>query len=164
MNNNISKKLKSTIWLDFIGYVFFPFYILVLSIETLNIFNLNKLKSIIYIIYLIYIVFVFINQLKKNIISYYLMYTYYPLSIVTIVLYFCYKYDITKIIYILELVGVGLLLWVIPNYIYLYKRKELFRKHNIAHIKKCPGCSRIIPVNMTSCGKCNYKEELESEQ
>ena len=88
------------------------------------------------------------------------MYTFYPLSIITIVLYFCSKLNILKISYIIELIGLGFVIWVIPNYIYLYKRKDIFRKHAVAHIKKCPGCNRIIPVNMISCGKCNYKEEL----
>ncbi len=158
--NNISKKIKSSIWLDFISYIFFPFYILALSIETLNVFNSDKVKSIIFILCLIYIIFIFFNQIKRNKLSYYLMYTFYPLSIITIVLYFCSKLNILKISYIIELIGLGFVIWVIPNYIYLYKRKDIFRKHAVAHIKKCPGCNRIIPVNMISCGKCNYKEEL----
>ena len=161
--NNISKNTLSTIWLDFISYVFFPFYILVISIETINIFDVNKLLASILILYLIYIAFIFVKQIKRNKIAYYLMYSFYPLSIITIVLYFCNKFSILKITYVLELIGVGVLIWVIPNYIYLYKRKELFRKHNVAHIKKCPGCNRIIPVSMISCGKCSYKEELNNE-
>ena len=161
--HNISKNTLSTIWLDFISYVFFPFYILVLSIETINIFGINKLLACILILYLIYIVFIFIKQIKRNKIAYYLMYSFYPLSVITIVLFFCNKYDISKLIYILELMGVGFFVWVIPNYIYLYKRKDLFTKHNVTHIKKCPGCNRIIPVSMISCGKCNYKEELNNE-
>ena len=158
--NNISKKIKSSIWLDFISYIFFPFYILTLSIETLNVFNSDKVKAIIFVLGLIYVIFIFFNQLKRNKLSYYLMYTFYPLSIITIVLYFCSKLNILKISYIIELIGLGFVIWVIPNYIYLYKRKDIFRKHAVAHIKKCPGCNRIIPVNMLSCGKCNYKEEL----
>lgn len=158
--NNISKKIKSSIWLDFISYIFFPFYILTLSIETLNVFNSDKVKAIIFVFCLIYVIFIFFNQLKRNKISYYLMYSFYPLSMITIVLYFCSKLNILKLSYLIELIGLGFVVWVLPNFIYLYKRKDMFRKHAVAHIKKCPGCNRIIPVNMISCGKCNYKEEL----
>lgn len=158
--NNISKKIKSSIWLDFISYIFFPFYILTLSIETLNVFNSDKIKAIIFVLGLIYVIFIFFNQLKRNKISYYLMYSFYPLSMITIVLYFCSKLNILKLSYLIELIGLGFVVWVLPNFIYLYKRKDMFRKHAVAHIKKCPGCNRIIPVNMISCGKCNYKEEL----
>ena len=158
--NNISKKIKSSIWLDFISYIFFPFYILTLSIETLNVFNSYKVKAIIFVFCLIYVIFIFFNQLKRNKISYYLMYSFYPLSMITIVLYFCSKLNILKLSYLIELIGLGFVVWVLPNFIYLYKRKDMFRKHAVAHIKKCPGCNRIIPVNMISCGKCNYKEEL----
>ena len=158
--NNISKKIKSSIWLDFISYIFFPFYILTLSIETLNVFNSDKVKAIIFVFCLIYVIFIFFNQLKRNKISYYLMYSFYPLSMITIVLYFCSKLNILKLSYLIELIGLGFVVWVLPNFIYLYKRKDMFRKHAVAHIKKCPGCNRIIPVNMLSCGKCNYKEEL----
>ena len=158
--NNISKKIKSSIWLDFISYIFFPFYIFALSIETLNVFNSDKVKAIIFVSCLIYVVFIFFNQVKRNKLSYYLMYSFYPLSMITIVLYFCSKLNILKLSYIIELIGLGFVVWVIPNFKCLYKRKDIFRKHAVAHIKKCPGCNRIIPVNMISCGKCNYKEEL----
>lgn len=158
MSKKIGDKPISTIWLDFISYIFFPFYILTLSLEVLNSFRDSKIKFILLMICLLYIIFVFLNNLKRNKLAYYTMYSFYMISLITIVIYFSNKFNITKILYILEFLGVGFLLWVVPNSIYLYKRKKIFRKHNLANIKKCPGCNRIIPINMESCGKCNYKE------
>lgn len=151
---------KSTIWFDFISYIFIPFYILTLSIEIVrSISNNNLIFDILLIIILLFSIFVFLNTIRRNKRAYYTLYIFYIISMITIVLYFMHKYNITKISYKIELLIVSLLLWCIPNIIYLYKRKYLFNKHNVAHIKKCPGCNRIIPINMKSCGKCNYKED-----
>lgn len=155
--NNV--KPLSTIWLDFISYIFMPFYVLVLSLETLKLAGTKKnFIFILAILCLIFSVFTFYKLFKKNKLAYYLMYIFYPINILTIVLYFCNRINLTNSVYVLELVIVGLALWTIPNYIYLFKRKDIFREHNVAHIKKCPGCNRIIPVIMVSCGKCGYKE------
>lgn len=153
-------KTLSTIWLDFISYIFMPFYILVLSLESLKLIGTNKILILISILLcLFFSIFTFYKLFKKNKISYYLMYIFYPLSIITISLYFCNKINFTNYMYVLEIVGVSLVLWTVPNYIYLFMRKDIFREHNIAHIKKCPGCNRIIPITMVSCGKCGYKEK-----
>lgn len=160
MKNNIKTKSMNTIWLDFISYIFIPFYILTLGLEIFKIINTNNIIiPILLIIWLMFNLFLFYKLFKKEKISYYLMYIFHPISISTVVLYLCNKIKFTNSLYVIELVIVGLILWTIPNYIYLFKRKDIFRKHNIAHIKKCPGCNRIIPVTMKSCGKCNYKEK-----
>lgn len=158
--NKHTSKAANTIWLDFISYIFIPFYILTLGLE---VFKMTSSKIVIIpilvIIWIMFNLFLFYKLFKKEKLSYYLLYIFHPISISTIVLYFCNKINLNNTLYIIELVVVGLLLWTIPNYIYLFKRKDIFRKHNIAHIKKCPGCNRIIPVTMKSCGKCNYKEK-----
>jgi len=160
MKNNIKNKSINTIWLDFISYIFIPFYILTLGLETIKINgNKNILLPVLLIIWLMFNIFLFYKLFKKEKLAYYLLYIFHPISITTIILYFTNKFNLTNIMYILEFVIVGLILWTIPNYIYLFKRKDIFRKHNIAHIKKCPGCNRIIPVTMKCCGKCNYKEK-----
>ena len=157
--NNDTKKL-STIWLDFVSYIFMPFYFLTLSIETVDSFeSKNPLKIILLILCTIYTVCTIYNVFRKNKIAYYLMYGFITYSIITIIIYFSNKFNITNIKYILEFIGVGVIVWIIPNFIYLYKRKDIFRKHNVSHIKKCPGCNRIIPIHMESCGRCGYKEK-----
>lgn len=156
----MNKKNNSTIWFDFFTYIFMPFYILAFSIELLHSITKNNIIiNILMITNLIYSIFVFINIIRRNIKAYYTLWLFHIISIISIVLYFVSKYNIDKLIYRIELIIVSLLLWCIPNMIYLYKRKYLFNKHNVAHIKKCPGCNRIIPITMKSCGKCNYKED-----
>ena len=155
------KKILSTIWLDFISFIFIPFYILVNSNE---LFKAIKSKNILLIIYLIiciiYSIILLFNLVKKNKISYYMLYIFLVLSFSSIMLYLIPKLHINNIWYIVEIIGVSLIIWLVPNIIYLYRRQNIFKdKLPIAHIKKCPGCNRIIPVNMTSCGKCSYKEK-----
>lgn len=151
-------KSKSSIWLDFINYIYMPFYILTLSLELVDIFSKkNILWIIILSISLLYSIFTFYNFIKRNKLAYYFLYFFYILSMILMSIYFSRILHITKLIYIIEFIIVGVIVWLVPNFIYLYKRKDMFRKHNIAHIKKCPGCNRIIPVSMTCCGRCDYK-------
>ena len=153
-------KNKSSIWLDFFSYIFLPFYSFVLSLETLNMYKTNNiLLKILLTIYLLFTIFVLYNTIKKSKKGYYSLYPFYVTSIISIALFFINKFNIINIFYKVELIVVSLLIWCIPNIIYIYKRKDMFRKHNVAHIKKCPGCNRIIPINMKCCGKCNYKED-----
>lgn len=153
------KIIKSTIWLDFYSYIFIPFYIFVLSKETLKIDNKLSFNCIFLIIIIIFSTFTLINLVKKNKLSYYLLYIFHILCIISIGIYAINKFNIVYILYKVELLLTSLIVWIIPNYIYLYKRRTIFYKHSVAHIKKCPGCNRIIPIHMTSCGRCEYKEE-----
>jgi membrane protein YdbS with pleckstrin-like domain len=128
-----NKNILSTIWLDFLTYIFMPLFILINSTELLKrIGSKNILLLIFLIVTIIYSIFT---------------------------LYIVSSMKLNNIWYILEIFGGVSVLWIIPNYIYLYKRYEIFKHRiNTAHIKKCPGCNRIIPVSMVSCGKCDYKE------
>lgn len=162
MGNTKNNKLPSTIWLDFLTYIFMPFYIFTLSLNMIDSFNnltiINIIKSLIYVIIITFnfITFYYLIKRKKN--AYYCMIAFYIISMITIILDIINKYSITKIIYIIELVVAGIICWIIPNYIYLKRRKLLFKDHQLLNIKKCPGCNRIIPISMNSCGRCNYKE------
>ena len=154
---NKEKKL-STIWLDFIIYIFIPFYFLTLTIESVSAFSSEDIiKKISLIVCALYVAFTFCNLIKRNKLSYYLLFIFYIFSLITSCLFLSHRVNITNNIYILEFIGIGIFLWIIPNFIYTYKRRDMFRKHNIAHIKKCPGCNRIIPIHMESCGRCGYK-------
>ena len=151
-------KFKSSIWLDFVNYIFMPFYILTLSLELIKLFSSDNIIGIILLaISLLYSIFTFYNFIKRNKIAYYILYFFYILSMILMVIYFSNMLNLRKITYVIEFIVVGIIFWIIPNYVYLYKRKDMFRKHNVAHIKKCPGCNRIIPITMECCGKCNYE-------
>ena len=155
-----NKNIKSTIWLDFLTYIFMPLFILINSNELLNRMGSKNILLILFLIFtIIYSTFTLYNSAKKNKLSYYLLYIFVFISMISISLYIVSCMKLTNIWYILEIFGATSILWIIPNYIYLYKRYEIF-KHRVstAHIKKCPGCNRIIPVNMVCCGKCDYKE------
>lgn len=151
-------KFKSSIWLDFVNYIFMPFYILTLSLELIKLFSSDNIIGIILlVISLLYSIFTLYNFIKRNKIAYYILYFFYILSMILMVIYFSNMLKLKNITYVIEFIIVGIIFWVIPNYVYLYKRKDMFRKHNVAHIKKCPGCNRIIPITMEYCGKCDYK-------
>ena len=128
---------ESTIWLDFINFIVIPFYAIASMIKPFHIFNITIVNIILDIMIFIYSVITFYYGLKRRKIAYYLFLIY--LFIIIFVLF-------------------SGMIWLIPNYIYMRNRKALFYEHNVTHIKKCPGCNRIIPVTMVSCGKCNYKE------
>lgn len=152
-------KIKSTIWLDFYSYIFIPFYIFVLSKETLTIDNKLSFSCIFLIIIIIFSIFTLLNVVKKNKLSYYLLYIFNIVSIISIGIYIINRFNINNFWYKIELLLIGSIIWLIPNYIYLYKRNNVFHKHSVVHIKKCPGCNRIIPISMDCCGKCGYKGE-----
>lgn len=162
MNDKKKNKLPSTIWLDFLTYIFMPFYILTLSLNLIASFNnliiINVIKSIIYGVFIIFCFITFYYLIKRRKSAYYCMMIFFVISMITVLLDIMGNYHIDKVIYIIELFIVGIIFWIIPNYIYMMKRKILFKEHHLINIKKCPGCNRIIPVSMTSCGRCNYKE------
>ena len=155
-----NKNILSTIWLDFLTYIFMPLFILSNSNELLKRIGSKNIVLIIFLIVtIIYSIFTLYNSAKKNKLSYYLLYIFVFISMISISLYIVSSMKLTNIWYILEIFGGVSILWIIPNYIYIYKRYEIFKHRiNTAHIKKCPGCNRIIPVSMVSCGKCDYKE------
>lgn len=154
------KDVKTSMWLDFLNYIFIPSTIGICSLELLKVFETKKfLDIIIFIIAIItaIIEFIFLQKRKEKI-----LYIHIPFLLATLIGYVSViinRLNITKTNYIIELILVGIVIWFIPNIIYIIKRKDSFRKHNVAHIKKCPGCKRIIPIKMKSCGKCNYKED-----
>ena len=148
---------KSTIWLDFINYVLIPFYILTSSIELIKNIKTNILISLALLIFIIYIFITLFYLIKREKKAYYLLFPFYIVSYIGTSIYFISKYGVKNNIYYLLIIILGIL-WCIFNFIYTLKRKKIFYKHSVAHIKKCPGCNRIIPISMLSCGKCNYSE------
>lgn len=156
------KNVKSTIWLDFINYIFIPFYILMTSLEfiklipNINIINIIKLLLDILGVVLGILTIMFLYKRKKKILFIYIAFIIN--SMITICLLIFDRVNISRIDYILEIFVVGFIIWVIPNIIYVIIRRDMFKPHELNHIKKCPGCKRIIPEHMISCGKCNYKE------
>ncbi len=152
-------KVPSTIWLDFITYIFMLFYIFTLSLNLIDsVHQTNIIKIIIFTLCIMLSFFTFYNLIKRNKRAYYCMFIFFGMSMLTIIFDLINKYHIDKMIYIVEFFGVGFIGWIIPNYIYIRKRKMLFKEHNLINIKRCPGCNRIIPVSMVSCGRCGYKE------
>lgn len=162
MGDKKRNKLPSTIWLDFLTYIFMLFYIFTLSLNLIDSFNkidtINIIKIIAFSSFIIFCFFTFYNLIKRKRKAYYCMFIFFAISMFTIIFDIINKYNIEKMIYIIELFVVGIICWIIPNYIYMIKRKMLFKEHHLINIKRCPGCNRIIPVNMVSCGRCNYKE------
>lgn len=159
MSNKKNEKLPSTIWLDFLTYIFMLFYIFTLSLNLIDSFNkINIIRIIIFSIFIIFCFFTFYNLIKRKRKAYYCMFIFFIISMFTIIFDVISKYNIEKIIYIIELFIVGIICWVVPNFIYIAKRKMLFKEHHLINIKRCPGCNRIIPISMVSCGRCNYKE------
>lgn len=161
MGDKKHNKLPSTIWLDFITYIFMLFYIFTLSLNLIGSFNkidtINIIKMIVFSIFIVFCFFTFYNLIKRKRKAYYCM-LYFLLWVCLLSFWILLINIIRKTIYIIELFIVDLICWVIPNYIYIYKRKILFKEHHLINIKRCPGCNRIIPVSMVSCGRCNYKE------
>ena len=156
-----NKNVLSTIWLDFLTFIFMPLFLFINSNELLKRMGSKNIILLIFLsITIIYTVFTLWNSFKKNKLSYYLLYIFVFISMISISLYIVDCMKLTNIIYIAEIFGATSVLWIVPNYIYLFKRYEIF-KHRVSsvHIKKCPGCNRIIPITMESCGKCNYKEK-----
>lgn len=157
------KDVKSTLWLDFVNYIFIPFYILMTSMEFIklipNFSILNILKMLIDIsgIVLGILTILFIHKRKPKILFVYMLFIIN--SMITISILIVERLKLVKIQYIVEIFVVAFVLWVIPNIIYIIIRKDMFKPHQINHIKKCPGCKRLIPEHMTCCGRCNYKEK-----
>ncbi len=151
------EKSLSTIWLDFICYIFIPFYIFSSSLELLKILNSNIILSILLIIINAYffVTLLFLSKRKK--IAYYMLFPFYILSYISISFYLIFKYNLKENIFYILFIVFGII-WIIFNYIYIIKRKNRFYEHSVAHVKKCPGCNRIIPISMKYCGKCNYVE------
>ncbi len=149
------KKIKSTIWLDFLTIVLIPFYILTstLTISKLLMHKIDILNLILTIIIFLFSVVTFLFAFKRKKPAYYLLMVY----VLLIMSYEIYRNAPNLMVMVIAFV-VGILVWFIPNLIYLYRHKDCFYEHNMAHIKKCPGCNRIIPISMKCCGKCNYKE------
>ncbi len=148
---------KSTIWLDFLNFIVIPFHILTGILELVDIFKSNGLdiiKLIIFGLLIIYNVITFCLLLKRRKSSYYLLIGYIFLVLI-IGLYNIY-FEVTNVLIFVLIIILGCISWLLPNCIYIKKRKTLFYDHNVAHIKKCPGCNRIIPIKMASCGKCGY--------
>ena len=155
-----NKNVISTIWLDFLTYIFMPLYILINSTELLNRIGSKNIWIITYLIVtIVYSIVTLWNSAKKNRLSYYLLYIFVFISMISISLYIVTSMKLSNISYILEIFGAVSLLWIVPNYIYLFKKYEVFKNRTSGpHIKKCPGCNRIIPITMECCGKCGYKE------
>lgn len=145
-------KIQSTIWLDFLNFIFIPFYIFT---NILSLFKGLKIIDLIGLLVItIYDIITFYTVLKRRKMGYYLMYFFFLLSLVVMIYNLNSRYDLSYFI----TTGLGIVFWIVPNYIYLFKRRKVFYEHNLAHIKKCPGCNRIIPSHMKCCGKCDYKE------
>ena len=161
MNSNT--KALSTIWLDFINYIYMPFYILTSSIEFIRNFKSNVIFYSIVILFTIYTFFTLYFLAKRDKKAYYLLFFFYIISAISMVLFMIDRYNLKQSIYIVILIILSIL-WIILNFIYLIKRKKSFYKRDVAHIKKCPGCNRIIPVSMESCGKCNYLEVVHGNE
>ena len=147
---------ESTIWLDFINFIVIPFYAIASMIKPFHIFNITIVNIILDIMIFVYSVITFYYGLKRRKIAYYLFLIY--LFIIWIIVIGSTYHLINNLLYFIIFVLFSGMIWLIPNYIYMRNRKALFYEHNVTHIKKCPGCNRIIPVTMVSCGKCNYKE------
>lgn len=160
---NSDAKCLSTIWLDFINYIYMPFYILTSSLEFIKNFKVNIILYSIIIVFTIYTFFTLYFLAKRDKKAYYLLFFFYVISAISMVLYIINRYNINQGIYIGGLVTLSIL-WIVLNYIYLIKRKKIFYKRAVAHIKKCPGCNRIIPISMESCGKCNYSEVVNGNE
>lgn len=160
------KKVISTIWLDFVNYIFMPFYILTLSLNLIECFHfnniLNIIKSIGYLICIVISFFTFIKLMKRKKISFYFLFIFYIISMLTMGIDIINRMNIKDIINILVVYVVLIIFWIVPNYVYLLKRKTFFKEHQLFNIKKCPGCNRIIPVTMKHCGRCDYKEEKDA--
>lgn len=157
------KNVKSTIWLDFINYIFIPFYILISFLELIklipNFTVINIIKMLLDVsgIILSLITMKFLRKRKKKI-----LFIYIPFiinSMITISLLIFDRVHIIRIDYMVEIYLAVFVLWVIPNIIYIISRKDMFKDYKLNSIKKCPGCKRLIPVHMSCCGKCNYKEK-----
>jgi len=157
MNN---KKRISTIWLDFLNYIFMPFNILTITLTAIKQFGLNHIIiSILYIVALIIYFVCFYKVHKRDKYGYYLLYLYIILSLFMNIIEIINRYKVNNIMHAIIMFIVGIILWIIPNYVYLRKRKNIFCKRQLLNIKKCPGCKRIIPITMPCCGRCDYKGE-----
>lgn len=157
------KKCLSTIWLDFLNYIFMPFNILTVSLTLIENINFSNLKLTLFIVFyfisLLISIISFYKCVRRNKLGYYLLYVYIIISLITNGIEIINRLGINDMVYILIFFISGVILWIIPNYIYIKKRKSIFQKHQLLNIKKCPGCERIIPVTMKFCGKCEYKGE-----
>lgn len=150
------KDVKPTMWLEFLKYILLPFCIISNIFMMFN--HLKIIELIVFIIMTIYSIITLYLLIKRKEIAYYLLQFFIVISLIPMIKAFSTHFvikDITKLI-IISLIGI--IVWIIPNWIYIKKRKKLFQDHSGQHIKKCPGCNRIIPINMVCCGKCNYKE------
>ncbi len=150
------KKMPSTSWLDFITFVYLPFYLLANVVTLFSGVNIYILLPTILNIIFSLITFYFLFKRKYQ--AYYLLFIFIFISLFSMGINIIRKYQIHNISFIIVEYVIGIIIWLIPNYIYIVKRRKFFNKHHMAHIKKCPGCNRIIPIEMKCCGKCNYKE------
>ena len=156
-----NKKVESTMWLDFLGFVFIPFIILIASLLAIRLFGKKGMENTIYgillIFYCLYSFVTFYHLLKRKRITFYIVLGFIILTTVIIPFDIIVRYEIDQILY-KELIVLGtIIIWLIPNIIYIIKKRNTFKDYHLLNIKKCPGCNRYIPVTMKSCGKCKYK-------
>lgn len=152
-------KTDSTIWLDFLSFILCPAFIIYSSLRLKeSIFSQNIILMLLFFVSIIISAITFYKVFKKEKLGYTLIQIFSILCYLITLIDIIFKYKLFNIIFIIIMIIVSIILLGF-NYLYILKRKDIFRKHNLAHIKKCPGCNRIIPIHMTSCGKCDYKED-----
>ena len=151
------KNVKPTIWLDFMTYVIIPFYLITNVITLVNMFkDVNYFDLILLLLIMIYSLVTFLFLSKRKNISCYLLLGY--IVLLGAIFNYIFYTKVTNGIYLAISIMGTILCWILPNYIYLFKRQDFFKEHSNRHIKKCPGCNRIIPIAMACCGRCGYKE------
>ena len=158
------KKFKSTIWLDFYTYIFIPFIILSNTFNYIKyIMDLESLKTSSYFIIIleplliilwIYSLLQFFKMNKK---AFYL-FKVTIISMVFVVLFNAFVND-SDILLILSFMLFYIVAWIIPNYIYINKRKEIFsNSKELTHYHKCLKCKRLISINDSICPECSKKD------
>ena len=152
------KKVETTIWLDILGFIILPFIILMASLLAIKMFGKSHIIiGICLLLFCLYSFITFYYLLKRKRISFYLTIVYICLSTIFLSYDIIVRYEIFDILY-RELTVLGIIIiWLVPNIIYLIKKRNVFKDYHLMGIKKCPGCNRFIPVSMDKCGKCNYK-------
>ena len=152
------KKVETTIWLDILGFVLLPFFILMASLRAIDLFGKKSIiLGIILLLFCLYSFVTFYYLLKRKKITFFTTLIFIVLSTIFLSYDIMVRYEIYDILY-RELTVLGvIIIWLVPNVIYLIKKRSIFKDYHLMGIKKCPGCNRFIPVSMDKCGKCNYK-------